>query len=155
MHYLGPGHLGFKSLPSCKLRPVRRNLHPIYPQRRNTLRLVLAGVLVLALLWAQSLGQWHRIVHFERNQTTKLGVSPAKADNAASAAVQPDEPFSDHQSDIDCQLFDQLSHADGVPVAAMVVLGLSALAHILRASHGLAVARWHALFQARGPPPVR
>ena len=38
--------------------------------------------------------------------------------------------------------------------ALAVAPALLALPEILRASHGLAVARWHALFQARGPPSV-
>ena len=62
--------------------------------------------------------------------------------------------FSNHQSDTDCRLFDQLSHADGATALLAVAPALLALPEILRASHGLAVARWHALFQARGPPSV-
>jgi len=157
---LGIEHAGFKSPPSCKLPPVSRNHLPIHHlQRRNTLRAVLASLLVLAMLWTQSLGLWHRLVHFDAGHpAAKLALVMATAGDTAGAHAlnaPKGKPFSNHQTDTDCQLFDQLSHADSVSTAAMVALGLTALPHILRASHGLAVARWHALFQARGPPSVR
>lgn len=131
--------------PSCRLRTVLHKPHA-HHQRRNTARLVLAGLLVLALLWTQSLGLWHRLIHFDAGHTAKL----VQVQKSPSGKL-----FSNHQTDVDCQLFDQLSHTDGAAATAVAALGLAVLPHILRASHGLAVARWHALFQARGPPSVR
>ena len=114
----------------------------VHLPRRPLARVVLAGLLVVALLWAQSLGLWHRQVHAGLSQATHTSVSVGS------------KLFSNHQSDTDCRLFDQLSHADGATALLAGAPALLALPEILRASHGLAVARWHALFQARGPPSV-
>lgn len=95
------------------------------------------------------------MVHFEQSHPIKLGLGHTTADHTTTATDPSGKPFSDHQTGTDCQLFDQLSHTDGVATAAVVALALAAIPHILRASHGLAVARWHALFQARGPPHLR
>ncbi len=124
-------------------------------QRRHRARLVLAGLLVLALLWAQSLGLWHRLVHFDIGHTVKLGQVQATAGDTARTSAPSGKLFSNHHTDTDCQLFDQLSHADGVTAKSVVGLAMVVLPQVLRASHGLAVARWHALFQARGPPSLR
>ena len=113
----------------------------VHLPRRPLARLVMSGLLVVALLWTQGLGLWHRQVHSGLSQATHSTASVGKL-------------FSNHQSDTDCRLFDQLSHADGATALLAVAPALLALPEILRASHGLAVARWHALFQARGPPSV-
>lgn len=118
-------------------------IQPAAQQRVRLHRAVLAVLLVLALVGVQSLGLWHRMVHFEQSHHTTTATDPSG------------KPFSNHQTGTDCQLFDQLSHTDGVAAAAVVALALAAIPHILRASHGLAVARWHVLFQARGPPHLR
>ncbi len=112
---------------------------------------------MLALLWTQSLGLWHRLVHFDvGHNTAKLGLVQATAGDTARTSAQPSgKLFSNHLSDTDCQLFDQLSHADGVTALLATAPVVLVSPQFLRASHGLAVARWHALFQARGPPSVR
>jgi hypothetical protein len=79
-------------------------------------RRLLAGWLVCALLLTQGLGLLHRIMHAH---------GPAGAAHAAHAAHA--DPvlhhgtlarlFAHHQDAADCQLFDQLSHADGVGLA--------------------------------------
>lgn len=136
---------------------MSRTPTPIHLQHRKHLRLALAGLLVLALLWTQSLGLWHRLVHYDLgHNTAKLGqVQAAAGDTARTSAPSSGKLFSNHQSDTDCQLFDQLSHADGVTALLAAALVVLVSPQFLRASHGLAVARWHALFQARGPPSVR
>ncbi len=156
----GAGVPAFKGVPSCKLLPVSRTHHPAPLQRRQPTRVVLwAGLLVLALLWTQSLGLWHRLVHFDTGQTAKLALVQAAASDAPPALSAPYSPsgklFSNHQTDTDCQLFDQLSHADGVTALLASAPALLVSPQFLRVSHGLAVARWHALFQARGPPSLR
>ena len=45
--------------------------------------------------------------------------------------------------------------SDAAPSVAVVALPLSIQAFLLSLLSGLAVARWHALFQARGPPLPR
>ena len=134
---------------------MSRTHPPIHLQHPNRLRLVLASLLVLALLWTQSLGLWHGLVHFDVGHTAKVDMVPATVSDTVRKSTPSGKLFSNHQTDTDCQLFDQLSHADGVTalLASAPVVLMSP--QFLRASHGLAVARWHALFQARGPPPVR
>ena len=63
--------------------------------------------------------------------------------------------FSGHQEGSDCQLFDQLSHADALTHLNLINLPVALVPALVRASQGLCVARWHAQFQARGPPSVR
>ena len=145
----------FKSVPSCKLGVVPRNLHPVYLPRRPLARVVMAGLLVVALLWTQGLGHWHRQVHSGLGHKVALGLVQAMAGHGTQPTAPPDKLFSDHQSNTDCQLFDQLSHADGLTPLLAIAVALPLLPQFLRASHGLAVARWHALFQARGPPSFR
>lgn len=117
------------------------------------------ALLVLALLWAQSLGLWHGTVHGQSIDRAAAHGTPAiHASGAAGKAVAPDwveTLFSGHQKASDCQLFDQLSHADALTHLSLIDLPWALLPTLLRASHGLCVARWHAQFQARGPPSVR
>ena len=157
---VGLGYPRFKSTPYCKLRAVHHNHHTALLQRHLSARRVWAGLLVLALLWTQSMGLWHRLVHSGRGHpATGAMVRAATANDAAPALSTPSGPsgklFSNHQTDTDCQLFDQLSHADGVIALLAIAPALLVSPQFLRASHALAVARWHALFQARGPPSVR
>jgi len=124
-------------------------------QRRPLGRRALACVLVLALVWAQSLGLWHSVVHGGTFQGGRAGLTQLVVQDHGQVPSLMQRLFAGHQYDADCQFFDQHSHGDvlaGV-VAAMAVLALPT--PMLVASHALAVARWHALFQARGPPSVR
>jgi hypothetical protein len=62
--------------------------------------------------------------------------------------------FGDH-TDAECRLYDQLSHGSGalgVPTLVLPVLLPSATFAYLQ---GEAIARWVALFDARGPPSTR
>lgn len=69
------------------------------------LRRPLAGLLVCALLLTQALGLLHRVLHAH-------GPSHAVHEHGRIEAL------FDHHHDLgDCQLFDQLSHADGVGFA--------------------------------------
>ena len=147
---------------SCRLRNVRRNHHSPKPERYRQASLALAGLLLLALLCTQSLGLWHRLVHFDVGHPVTSGLVSGTVKGTAYAHSPPSavsglsgKLFSNHHADTDCQLFDQLSHADGVTAALAMAVGQAILPHFARASHGLAVARWHALFQARAPPSVR
>lgn len=113
------------------------------------------SLLVLALLWTQSMGLWHRLVHSNTGHPAQQWIVQTSAGDAGQAPTGSGRPFSSHHADTDCQLFDQLSHADGVAAKAVVALAQALHPQVLRSSHSLAVARWHALFQARAPPSVR
>lgn len=112
-------------------------------------------MLVLAVWWAQSLGLWHGVAHGDVPPSVRIGEAP-------SAAQEPGQPldllqrlFSGHPQDADCQFFDQHSHGDILSGLAPTAAVLALPAAVLVTRHALAVARWHALFQARGPPSVR
>jgi hypothetical protein len=124
-------------------------------QRSPLGRHAVACVLVLALVWSQSLGLWHRVVHGE----------PFVGEHTVAAEFAEHDPvpapdlwnrlFAQHEHNADCQFFDQHSHGDVLTGVAPAIAMLALPVPVLAASHALAVARWHALFQARGPPPVR
>jgi len=64
----------------------------------------LAGLLVCALLLAQALSLLHRMVHAD-------GPPSSHAEHADSVL---EILFAQHHDAGDCQIFDQLGHADGV-----------------------------------------
>ena len=117
------------------------------------------AVLALVLLLSQSLGLLHGIVHGPLS-ATGAAASVAKI---ADAVVEPEQgadsfftrPFSGHNGGSDCRLFDQSSHFDAMPGLPVLALPLVLFPFVLPVFPGLALARWHALFQARGPPLVR
>lgn len=62
--------------------------------------------------------------------------------------------FGHPDSPADCRLYDQLSRGDVLPGVVALALPLVLQPFVLAVLSGLAVARWHAQFLARGPPPV-
>ena len=117
--------------------------------------MVLASLLVLALLWTQSIGLWHRLVHNNVAYPAQQWIAQASMGNTGQAPTVSSRSFFNHHTDTDCQLFDQLSHTDGVTAKAAAALAQAILPQLLRCSHALAVARWHAPFQPRAPPLTR
>jgi hypothetical protein len=112
-------------------------------------------VLVFALWFATTLGLMHRTVH---------GLGAAQAQAVAAAVV--DEGDADHaghglsalfgaHSDADCRLYDQLSHGPAALCVPALVLPALLPAATFLYLEGEALARWVALFDARGPPPAR
>ena len=116
-------------------------------------------LLALVLLWSQSLGLLHGIVHGQ-SQASGAGAS---AWQVGANVVTPEpgadsffsRPFSGHDRAADCRLYDQSSHFDAMPGVPMLALPLVLLPVVYCVCPGLVLARWHALFQARGPPLVR
>ncbi len=137
--------------------------------RFGSLRSTNIFIVVLALLLAQTLGLLHSVLH------TPLGASVHVQD--ALIAGQHDhggsqhrdhadvdqhsvgglfaELFSGHLSDSDCRLYDQVSHFDALVDFAASPLPFVLPIVVLAFLEGLAKARWHAQFQARGPPSSR
>ena len=118
---------------------------------------------MLAILLAQTLGLMHGAVHGSTvqsaNKTATLDLANVRV-NLASDAQMVDQSwvtciFPSHTSNADCRLYDQASHGSVLPsVAALalpVLLPSSAVAIFL----GESLARWAALFEARGPPLTR
>ena len=133
--------------------------------------LAVAFWFALALLAAQTLGLLHGILHspaaagaasaYESSSqqhaaAAEEGVIPGgsgSGDNRSASFLT--QLFSGHLGDADCRAYDQLSQVDAVPGCLVLVLPLVLTSFLLSTLTGLATARWHALFQARGPPSLR
>jgi hypothetical protein len=134
---------------------ARPSIHTPLP-RRPLGRVALAGLLALALVWSQSLGLWHRVVHRDlAHAVAAISTQQTVASEAPRASSVLERLFAGHRGDADCQFFDQHSHSDALTGVASAAVLLAALPGLLLTSHALAVARWHAQFQARGPPSIR
>lgn len=111
------------------------------------------AVLAMALVLAQTLGLMHRITH--AGAAGVAGAVPQQAQHA-----QPTEGnwvaslFAGHAGDNDCRLYDPLNH-EGAPTVAVLALPLALSSFFLACVEGDFVARWAALFDARGPPSPR
>ena len=125
--------------------------------------LAVAVYFSLALLAAQTLGLLHGILHSPATAAAANESSPQPQEAAAHDSVTRGSSnarflkplFSGHLTDTDCRAYDQLSHFDAAPGVAALALPLVLTPFLLSTLTGLATARWHALFQARGPPSLR
>lgn len=113
----------------------------------------LAGAIVLLVL-AQALGLMHRALHVPGAlvgppELRQASLAPAHGHGAHWAQ----DLFAGH-GDTDCRLLDALAHP-ACPAAPLLVLPVQLAAPRLAAAHGDFVARWAALFDARGPPASR
>ena len=110
------------------------------------------GWLAFALVAAQALGLMHGVAH--RSHTDADTVVHRVA---ASGLVEPDHGWIEHlfghsEDDADCPLFDPLNHeTPPLPLATPAPLVFSTF--FLLNCQGEFLARWVALFDARGPPP--
>ncbi len=131
-------------------------------------RLIWGAVMALSLLFSQTLGLLHGRVHnashtnlqpqsvVQAEEQLEPGLLPAGSVSVGTKLLNALQLlFADHQTESDCLVYDQLNHGDAAPGVAVVTLPLSIQAFLLSLLSGLAVARWHALFQARGPPLPR
>jgi len=122
-----------------------------------------AGLLLLALLLSQALGLWHGVVHGPVSTTSAAGAAKASAAGAAQRDATPHAGLSEqllgrhggHSDTAECRLYDQCSHGDALVQVPALFLPLVLTSFVLSVLAGLARARWHAHFQARGPPLVR
>ena len=131
-------------------------MHP--PRLMPSLRRAIVFGLALALWFAGTLGLVHRSVHGHA-ALPPVSVSGGSAAGGASCGHEAqvlDTLFSGHDDgDNQCRLYDQLSggHAlPGVPLLALQMVLAAASYHFFV---GEALARWVALFNARGPPLTR
>ncbi|RYZ05678.1 MAG: hypothetical protein EOO24_12230 [Comamonadaceae bacterium] len=127
----------------------------------GTRQAALLVALMVALWVAGTLGLVHRSVH---------GVGAPPAAVAAQQAVASSDAaqghkhrhgswvlalFGQHHDDADCRLYDQLSHGPAALAVPMIVLPLVLPVAVFDHLEGQALARWVALFDARGPPSSR
>jgi hypothetical protein len=115
-------------------------------------RRVLLWLIACALIAAQALGFMHRIAHLPHQQPDHHHARAAASGHEAASWLQ--QLFEAHADDSTCRLFDPLNHEGGptVPAVAQPVLLASFFLDILQ---GEFLARWAALYDARGPPLLR
>ncbi len=130
-------------------------LPPLQTQSRLRLWVrLLVSALMMALLLSQSLGQLHAIKH------GTLAATPHEAGAHEAHAPHEDHHddgfldrlFSSHSSSTDCRLYDQLRDSHAVPAVALMALPVVLPSLLVAIFQGEALARWAALFDARGPP---
>jgi hypothetical protein len=130
------------------------------PNRSILSTRAIAVALMVALWFAGTLGLMHSTLHVPglahahglADATAQSAHPDGAHDHAAARGLAG--LFGDH-SDAECRLYDQLSHGSGalgVPTVVLPVLLPSATFAYLQ---GEAIARWVALFDARGPPSTR
>ena len=116
-------------------------------------------LLACVLLLAQTLGMMHGVVHGpqsaagDRTHASSQVAQIAVADtNAGSTGNWVDALFSSHHGDNDCRLFDQASHGSAALHVAPLALPVLLPSLVVAIFQGAVLARWAALFDARGPP---
>lgn len=127
--------------------------------------MIAAGALAFVLMLSQTFGLLHGIVHgpviaalhaaHGRQVPAAPGVLAQSGDAGGHFPGLLFRGHGRHGGDSDCRLYDQSSHFDTLASVPMLSLPLVLLPFVVPLLPGLALARWHALFQARGPPPVR
>ncbi len=132
------------------------------PHDRRALAAVV--LFVLALLLAQTLGFAHRVLHRphaagQGGQFASMQAVPAQFQSAAGAQVKPHGHlaglFQHNDQDPTCRIFDQAGSADSLVCVPAVTLPMALSSYVLLYFQGEVLARWVALFDARGPPSVR
>ena len=121
------------------------------PRSRQAALLV---ALAVALWVAGTLGLVHRTVHVPGapHATVQQASATARTHSHGNwiAAL-----FGQHHEDADCRLYDQLAHGPAALGVPMMVLPLVLPVAVFDFLEGQALARWVALFDARGPPSSR
>ncbi len=106
----------------------------------------------LAMLLAQSLGLLHRAAGQVTQTHPHVSAHQHGDGHGEHGSSFVGKLFAGHASDADCQTFDQLSHFDSASALLAQGLSLALSSALCTLLQGLACARWHAQFQARGPP---
>ncbi|HSH91796.1 MAG TPA: hypothetical protein VK996_17560 [Ramlibacter sp.] len=121
-----------------------------------TVRRSVIWLVLLALLTAQALGLVHRVMHGWQPAAV---MSMAAHDEAPAAEHDHDRWATGlthgHADDPICLVFDQVTQGGALFALPAIVLPAVAPLLFLRWFQGEALARWAALFEARGPPPLR
>lgn len=137
--------------------PMKSNALFAIPRRRP-LSFLTIWLLALAILTAQALGFMHGVTHPPASHAGAM-IRPATMamGQPVGSAVKGklELLFSSHSSDAQCRLFDHAALSGAalqvVPMALPVLLPL----FLVPIFQGEALARWAALFDARGPPSTR
>lgn len=134
---------------------------PMRPPARS-MAWLLTAYLVCALLLAQTLGLMHRVVHDGAHEAGRdhhvQAISAdhdhnhGHGDEGVHSGGWLESLFSSHDGGADCRLFDQASHGSAAPTLAQSSLPTLPPSIAVAIFQGEALARWAALFDARGPP---
>ncbi|QGW83526.1 hypothetical protein [Variovorax paradoxus] len=129
------------------------------PRRSILSTRAIAVALVIALWFAGTLGLIHRSLHVPGLGQATAAAQASHAEGAHGHAAHMSSHgiasvFGDH-TDAECRLYDQLSHGSGALGVPMVVLPVLLPSATFAYLQGEAIARWVALFDARGPPSTR
>jgi hypothetical protein len=122
---------------------------------RVTVKVLFACVLAVALLLAQTLGRVHGVVHNSASEHVHVHSYTHADDHAHESAYKEGvlaSLFSVHDGDKDCRLYDQASHGGMLQLVAAQALHVVLPPFEVAIFQGAALARWAALFDARGPP---
>lgn len=126
---------------------------PPLPNSRRIKRLWWSAWLVVSLLLAQTLGLLHAVQHGEPSTTRHTVVQAhAHAHESHHHDGFLEQLFSSHSSSSDCRLYDQAGSSHALPSVAVAMLPIVLPPTVVALFHGEAIARWAALFNARGPP---
>lgn len=139
---------------------------PLPAWRRPAALRPLAWLLAAALCLASTLGLLHRTVHLPGvPHATAISAGTVAADRAATTTHGHAHGgalhgllalFGGHDDgDLQCRLYDQLSHGSALPSVALLVLPVVLPTAVFDFMQGEALARWVLLFDARGPPAAR
>lgn len=117
-------------------------------------------VLALAVLVAPTLGHIHRVVHGPHVELAHELAADHDHDHDHAGEGQHSRGwltalFGHDEADSGCRLYDQLGQGDSLLTVAALSLPLVLPCFLIRQSQGLALVRWSALFDARGPPSLR
>jgi len=125
------------------------------PTRTIASTRAIAIALMVALWFAGTLGLIHRTLHVPGLAQAHAAALAAHPEGAHEHAAHGIGDLFGHHSDAECRLYDQLSHGSGAPGVPMVVLPVLLPSATFAYLQGEAIARWVALFDARGPPSTR
>ena len=126
----------------------------VLPRLTSLLSLLLAAILVMT----QTLGLVHAITHGSSGSSLYSQDEFHEHEHEHVAADAPGTNqflaslFSLHQDVSDCYLYDQASHDGGLAMAVQSALPGVPPPLTVAIFQGEALARWAALFDARGPP---
>ena len=124
----------------------------VLPRLAVLLGLLLAAVLVMT----QTLGLVHAITHGPSGSSLYSQDEFHDHDHAEAEAPGTNHflasLFSLHHDVSDCRLFDQASHDGGLAMAVKSALPVVLPPLTVAIFQGEALARWAAMFDARGPP---
>ena len=122
------------------------------PRFTILLALLLAAVLVMT----QTLGVVHIVTHGSSGSSLHSQDDGHDHDHAEVGVPSANHflasLFSSHQDISDCRLYDQASHDGGLVAAIQSTLPVVLPPMTVAIFQGEALARWAALFDARGPP---